>query len=33
MQLESGDTKTFTLTTNDDVAGYAQKKIQIDSLL
>jgi hypothetical protein len=33
MQLEPGDTKTFMLATNDDVAGYAEKKIQIDTLL
>lgn len=33
MQLEPGDTKTFTLTTNDDLGGYAEKKVQIDTLL
>jgi hypothetical protein len=33
MQLEPGETKTFTLMTNDDVAGYAEKKVQIDTLL
>jgi predicted nucleotide-binding protein len=33
MQLEPGDTKTFTLTTNDDLAGYAEKKVQVDTLL
>ena len=28
-----GETKTFTLVTMDDVAGYANMKVQIDTLL
>lgn len=31
--VAAGETKTFTLMTSDDVAGYASMKVQVDTLL